>query len=256
MWRKTDRTPRRRPVPGILCLALAVYFLAPAVTGTLHIGMLWPAALLLLAASVCFWPRWPQRLPRRLRGIAAGIIAMGLSAAAVILVLMILADAHRPAAAEAPETVIVLGCGLRPDGSPSLMLRHRINAACDYLTAHPEAVCVASGCQAGDECISEARCIQNTLLSLGIAPERIYLEERSRSTRENLDFSADVIRENGLNTRVALSTDNFHQYRSQFFARRAGLEPLSIGNPSYPLLGPGYWAREIPAILAAWLRGY
>ena len=84
------------------------------------------------------------------------------------------------------DFLIVLGCGLRPDGSPSLMLRHRINAACDYLTAHPEAVCVASGCQAGDECISEARCIQNTLLSLGIAPERIYLEERSRSTRDTM----------------------------------------------------------------------
>ena len=91
---------------------------------------------------------------------------------------------------------------------------------------------------------------------MGIAPERIYLEDASGSTYENMAFSAALIRENGLDTRVVLATDNFHQYRSQFFARRAGLEPLSIGNPSYPLLGPGYWAREIPAILAAWLRGY
>ena len=219
--------------------------------------MLWPAALLLLAASVCFWPQWPGRLPRWLQKTAAGVIAAGLSIVIAILALMILAAAHRAGpSTDIPRTVIVLGCGLRPDGSPSLMLRHRIDAACDYLTAHPEAVCVASGCQAGDECISEARCIQNTLLSLGIAPERIYLEERSRSTRENLLFSAEVIRKNSLDTQVALATDNFHQYRSQFFARRAGLEPLSIGNPSYPLLGPGYWAREIPAILAAWLRGY
>ena len=257
MWRKTDAAPRRRPVLGWICVLLAVFFLAPVAAVTLHIGMLWPAALLLLAASVCFRPRWPDKLPRWLQRIAAGVIAVGLAAVVAILALMILAAAHRPGpATQAPRTVIVLGCGIRPDGQPSVMLRHRIEAACGYLNAHPEAVCIASGCQAEDEIISEASCIRNTLVSLGIDPARIYLEESSGSTRENLAYSAEVIAENHLDTCVALATDNFHQYRSQYFARIEGLTPLSIGNPSYWVLGPGYWAREIPAILAAWIRGY
>ena len=257
MWRRTDRPFRRRPVLGSLCALLAVYFLLPLVIGILHIGMIWPAALLLLAASVCFWPRWPGRLPRWLQRIAAGVIAVGLSVVVAILALMILAAAHRAGpSAEAPRTVIVLGCEVNPDDSPSLMLQGRINAAYDYLTAHPEAVCVASGGMDDDERITEARCIRDTLASMGIAPERIYLEEASESTRENLAFSAALIAQNGLDSRVGLATDNFHQYRSQFFTRKEGLDPLSIGNPSYWALGPGYWAREVVGVMAAWIRGY
>jgi len=256
MWRRTDRAPRRRPVLGSLCVLLAVYFLMPLVTGILHIGMVWPAVLLLLAASVCLWPRWWSCLPRWLQRIAAGILAVGLSLAAAVLVLMILAAARRPAAADPPGTVIVLGCEVRPDDRPSLMLQSRINAAFTYLTAHPEAVCVASGGMDDDENISEAQCIRDMLVSMGIDPERIYMEESSGSTRDNLAFSAALIAENGLDSHVALATDNFHQYRGQFFARKAGLDPCSIGNPSYWVLGPGYWAREIVGVLAAWIRGY
>ena len=73
---------------------------------------------------------------------------------------------------------------------------------------------------------------------------------------ENLTFSAALIADRGLDDRVAIATDNFHEYRGQFFARRAGLTPCSLGCASYPLLGPGYWAREVVGVLAAWIRGY
>ena len=169
---------------------------------------------------------------------------------------MALSAARRPAPADPPGTVIVLGCEVRPDGHPSVMLQSRIDAAFAYLTAHPDAMCVASGGRDDAETITEARCIRDTLVAMGIAPERIYLEEASGSTYENLTFSAAVISDNGLDTRVALATDNFHQYRGQFFARRAGLDPCSIGCTSYWVLGPGYWAREVLGVLAAWVRGY
>ena len=245
-----------RTVLGTACLLLAAFFLLPLAAGILHVGMLWPAALLLLAASVCFWPRWPESLPRWLQRLAAGVLAAGLAAALAILVLMALSAARRPAPADPPGTVIVLGCEVRPDGHPSVMLQSRIDAAFAYLTAHPDAMCVASGGRDDAETITEARCIRDTLVSMGITPERIYLEEASGSTYENLTFSAAVISDNGLDTRVALATDNFHQYRGQFFARRAGLDPCSIGCTSYWVLGPGYWAREVLGVLAAWVRGY
>lgn len=257
MWRRTDAPKRRRPFLGALCLLLAAYLLLPLVIGVLHIGMIWPTALLLLAASVCFWPRWPNRLPLWLQRIAAGIIAVGLSVAVIVLALMILAAAHRAGpSTDVPRTVIVLGCKVWPDNRPSLMLRDRINAAYQYLDAHPDAVCVASGGQGDDEHITEAQCIRDTLVSMGIDPERIYLEESSGSTRQNLANSAALIAANGLDPCVAISTDNFHQYRAQYFARMEGLDPLSIGNPSFWVVSPGYWAREVVGVLAAWIRGY
>ena len=245
-----------RAVCGVLFLALAAYFLLPLSLGILHIGMVWPAALLVLAASLCFFPRWPERLPRQLRRLAAAILVGGLCLAAAVLVLMALAATRRPDPADPPGTVIVLGCEARPDGRPSVMLQSRIDAAYAYLAAHPDAVCVASGGMDDAETVTEAACIRDTLVAMGIDPARIYTEERSGSTYENLTYSAAVIADKGLDSHVALATDNFHEYRGQFFARRAGLIPCSIGCTSYWALGPGYWAREVLGVLAAWARGY
>ena len=38
-----------------VCLALAAYFMAPLVMGILHIGIVYPAALLALAAGAALW---------------------------------------------------------------------------------------------------------------------------------------------------------------------------------------------------------
>ncbi len=245
-----------RGISGIACLLLAAYFLMPLGVGILHVGMVWPTMLLILLASLCFFPRWPKRLPLWLRRAAAAVIGAGLTAALAILVLLALASMNRPDADAPPRTVIVLGCQARADGRPSRMLQDRINAAFRYLSAHPEAVCVASGGMDDAETVTEASCIRDTLVSMGVAPERVFLEERSGSTWENLSFSAAVIAENGLDPHVAIATDNFHEYRGQYFARQAGLTPCSIGCRSYWALGPGYWAREVLGVLAAWIRGF
>ena len=230
-----------------VCLALAAYFMAPLVMGILHIGMVYPAALLALAAAMLLRPRWFRRLPRWLRRTGGALLGAGLALLAAVLVMMAVQAGNRPG----PEdcTVVVLGCQAVPDGHPSLMLRGRINAAYDYLTAHPDALCVASGGQNGSEPISEAQCIRDTLVSMGIAPERILPEDRSRSTEENLRFTAEIIRQQGLNPRVAIASDNFHQLRASVWARRCGLEAESLGCASWWPLGPGYWAREAVAVV-------
>ena len=48
-----------------------------------------------------------------------------------------------------------------------------------------------------------------------------------------------------------MASDNFHQLRA-VVARGSGLEAQSLGCRSYWLLGPGYWAREVIAVAAAW----
>ena len=110
-----------------LCIALAAFFLLPLAIGAHHIGMFFPAAVL----GVLAW-----------RSLLA-LFAAGLLCVAVILGLMARQAADRPEAV-GPCTVLVLGCevrGLRP----SKMLAARIDSAYDYLTANPEAVCVACG---------------------------------------------------------------------------------------------------------------
>ena len=238
---------------AVVSILAALYFLSPLLFGILHIGMLYPAALLLLLAAWLIWPELFRRLPRALRRWGMALIGVGLAVLLVLLSAMGIAAARRADGQQ--TTVIVLGCQVI-DSRPSVMLRDRIDEAAAYLLAHPEAVCVASGGMDDEEIITEAQCIRDELIRRGIAPERIYLEDRSCSTAENLAFSAEVIAAQGLSPKVAIASDNFHQLRAAFFARRSGLEPAALGCVSVWYLGAGYWAREAVGMLAALVRGY
>lgn len=192
---------------------------------------------------------------RILRRALRDVEERGRSMQSVVLAVMVLMGiqaGHRPT--EGDCTVIVLGCQVSRDGSPTVMLDDRIDAAYRYLAEHPESRCVASGGQNDNEPISEASCIRNTLVARGIHPDRIYLEDRSRSTEENLTFSAELIRKEGLPARVAIASDNFHQLRAAVWARRGGLDPWSIGCVTWWPLSPGYWAREAAAVTVLGIR--
>lgn len=106
-----------------VCLALAAYFMAPLVMGILHIGMVYPAALLALAAAMLLRPRWFRRLPRWLRRTGGALLGAGLALLAAMLVMMAVQAGNRPG----PEdcTVVVLGCQVSANGEPTVMLRDR-----------------------------------------------------------------------------------------------------------------------------------
>lgn len=235
-----------------LCLLGAAYFLLPLLGGILHIGMLWPAAVLVLAALWLLrgrcWPRW-------LRRTLTACYALGLTLTAVLAAFMLRWGWGNPPPAETPCTLIVLGCQVRGD-QPSLMLYNRIRAGFDYLTAHPDAPCVATGGTGDAAVLTEAQCIADTLSGMGIGPGRIYLEDASRSTAQNLAYAARIIREKGLSTNVAIASDGFHQLRAAAFARENGLTPYAVSCRSPWYLAGGYWCREMAGIAAMWFRGY
>ena len=239
-----------RHILAVLCLLAAVFFLLPLGIGILHFGMVWPAALLLLCAAWLTWPDFFRRLlrPKWLRALAGCVIAVCMTAILATLGKMAIAAADRPADGQ-DCTVVVLGCQVSANGEPTVMLRDRIDAAYDYLSAHPESRCVASGGQNDREPGTEARCIRDALVSMGIDQARIRTEERSQSTEENLAFSAAVIREEGLPTAVVIASDNFHQLRAAIWAEREGLMPYAAGCASPWFLTAGYWAREAAALL-------
>ena len=104
-----------------LCVLGAVYFLLPLSMGVLHIGMLYPAAGLLLAAVWLVFPGLFRQWPRWLRRTVCVVLAAGLLVLGTILTLMGIRAAHHPDGTR-PVTVIVLGCQVRSDGTPSRML--------------------------------------------------------------------------------------------------------------------------------------
>ena len=124
------------------------------------------------------------------------------------------------------------------------MLKRRLDAAYGYLSEHDSVCAVVSGGQGSDESISEAQCMKDYLVARGIAPERIFMEDRSVNTEENLRFSKAVISENGLPGRITLVTDNFHQYRAELIAESNGIEAYNISGKTSWYLLPTYGVRE------------
>ena len=82
-------------------------------------------------------------------------------------------------------TVVVLGCRVK-NKKPSLALKERLDKTYQYLNENPKLQCILSGGQGANEEISEAKCMYQYLVSKGIDPHRLYQEDKSTSTRENI----------------------------------------------------------------------
>lgn len=157
---------------------------------------------------------------------------------------------HAEIPLEKTEAVIILGCQVRGE-MPSQMLKRRLDAALEVLDENPEAVCVMSGGRGNGEDISEAECMRRYLTAAGINEARLYAEDKSTSTRENIAFSAEILEKLGISENIMLVTNEFHQYRAYIYASRAGLKTgaHSAKTPLRNLLN--YGLRENAALFAA-----
>lgn len=226
---------------NFVSLFLLLCGLGPLLFGVFHTGslVLTVYALLLLAVCNCWHaaPQWWQRL----RGwLAAGLIS-GAVLGAIASALMIHAAWYNPP--REPATVVVLGCQV-VDDRPSLMLEYRLQAALDYLNAHPQSPVVCSGGYKGGGAYSEAAVMADWLRAHGIATTRIWLEERSTNTEENLRYSAQILQGAALPQQLAIATDSFHQLRAAIYAHRNGLRAGALPAVTPWGLFPGYWVRE------------
>ena len=244
-------------VEGLLLLHEAGNIGSKAAAG-LRAGLLIVILIDALAALGLLFPAAVGRLfTGKLRPFAIAFSAvLGTAVVCILAVCLLIGAAANNAPTEDEDvTVVVLGCQVKGSRS-GIMLRQRIETAYEYLDAHPEALCVATGGKGSGENISEGECIRRELVELGIANDRIFVEDRSVNTAENMAFSAEIIAENGLSPTILVASDNFHQLRASIFASRVGLDARALGCESPWYLAAGYWAREVMALAAAYIRGY
>ena len=229
---------------------LALLFFAPVLTGRIiNIGNAagFSATVLLLCGVIFRNPL--TELVKRLRESMAGRIAVNavivIASAAVLLAVIIsgFMIASLNIKPTQGSTAVVLGCKVRGN-SPSLMLKRRLDAAYDFLVENPESFCVVSGGQGADEECSEASVMKSYLVSKGISEDRIFTEDKSSSTEENLEFSKKVMEEKGLNKNIVIITDGYHQLRATLHAKKQGLSYGTYSAKTAFWLLPTYWVRE------------
>ena len=89
------------------------------------------------------------------------------------------------------EVMIILGAQVQGQ-RPSKSLYRRVKTGARYLKLNPGTKVIVSGGQGPGEGISEAACMCRLLENLGIERERIFLEDRSTDTYENIRNSIKI----------------------------------------------------------------
>ena len=121
-----------------------------------------------------------------------------------------------------PQVMVIFGCQMRKDG-PSILLRDRLDTALDYLEEHPDIKIIVTGGKGDDEHISEAQGMYDYLTAHGVDGEKIWMEDKSRNTWQNINNTFALMEREGwdLTDDVLLVSSGFHLARIEMLWNRA-----------------------------------
>ena len=247
-----------------LLFAAALVFLALAVLLRFVPGLRFSALLCLCATAVLFIFYLLEHFARRGHRAAAWC-ELALNAALLlgfslftVLETMVVRGSFADESDAPVSAVIVLGAGVNGE-TPSLTLRTRIDAAAAYLEEHPDVPVVLSGGQGPGEAITEAECMRRALVRRGVDESRLYPEERSTSTQENLRYSRAILEELGVDPaqRVAIVTSDFHLCRARLmWGGDTAAVPAHLPSALYfQCLTVNYFIREAFGLAAYFVYG-
>ena len=152
------------------------------------------------------------------------------------------------------DFLIVLGCGLRADGSPTPLLRGRLDRALGFdekqkAETGKALTFIVSGGQGPDEPIPESAAMKRYLTEHGIPEDRIIEEDNSTDTFENMKFSKEKIWAVDPGGKIAFVTTNYHVFRSGLFARRVKMRAVGMGAKTKWYFWPNAAVREFVGLL-------
>lgn len=188
-----------------------------------------------------------EYVPRVIR-YSIFLLIIVLIASFIIIESLIVKDSIEKESYPSTDYVIILGAGVRGTRL-SLTLYNRLNVALDYLNEHTDSKAVLSGGQGPGEDISESEAMKRYLIKQGINKNRLIMEDKSTSTRENIKNSFEIIYEITTDPSVTLITSDFHVYRAKKIAKLNGIEVQGIPSMTFPPLIINYYAREYFAVV-------
>lgn len=150
--------------------------------------------------------------------------------------------------------MIVLGTTV--DGTePSPMLQDRIEAAAKYMNTHPDVIAVVTGGKADAVNISEAQCMYNGLVELGIDPVRILMEDQATTTMENFQFSVELLEQElgRCPQNVGVLSSEFHLLRARMIGESYELNISTV--PAHTSDTKTFFTYFLREILMVWYDG-
>jgi vancomycin permeability regulator SanA len=152
-------------------------------------------------------------------------------------------DADSAAADGDFDCILVLGCGVRDDGTPSPMLRDRLLTAIALYEAGAAPKLLMSGDHGRDD-YDEVNAMKNFAIGQGVPAEDIFLDHAGFSTYDSVYRAQAVF----CVERAIIVTQRYHLYRALYIARRLGLD--AVGVDACLQTYSGQTARDVREVLA------
>jgi SanA protein len=174
---------------------------------------------------------------RRALAVAASVLASAVALANAVVVF-----GGGPRVSTGPfDCALVLGAGVRPDGSPSAVLRDRLEEALALYRDGRAPRLIVSGDHATAS-YDEPNAMRAYLVSRGVPPDAVFMDHAGLDTYSSVWRARHVFRAR----RVLVVTQQFHLPRAVWLARTLGME--AEGRPADRRAyqkGAWFQAREV-----------
>ena len=123
------------------------------------------------------------------------------------------------------EYVLVLGARILDEDTPCKVLENRLISAIIYLHKFENSKVIVSGGTGIDEPISEGYVMKKYLINHGIDKHRIFVEDLSTNTFENLKNTKQILKDVD---EILIITSKYHLFRSKILAERVGFRKIYL----------------------------
>ena len=141
------------------------------------------------------------------------------------------------------DCILVLGCGVRENGEPSLMLRDRLDMGLALYEDGAAPKLLMSGDHSRTD-YDEVNAMKDVALQAGIPSEDVFMDHAGFSTYESMYRAREVF----CAERVIIVSQQYHLYRAVYNARRLGLDAWGVAAEDIAYMGQAM--REAREILA------
>lgn len=141
------------------------------------------------------------------------------------------------------DCIVVLGCWVREDGTPSHMLEDRLKRSVALYDQNAAPKLLMSG-DHGSETYDEVATMKQYALDAGIPSENVFMDHAGFSTYETIYRAKDIF----CADKIIIVTQEYHLYRALYIARELGIDAYGVAADYRDY--SGQFSRDVREVLA------
>ena len=164
-------------------------------------------------------------------GILAGLAILGVTALFSLNAMVKattkdnILSVEEAAALEDVDCILVLGCGIHDDGSPSDMLHDRLRRSVELYEAGAAPKLLMSG-DHSRKGYDEVDAMKSFAIEAGIPSEDVFMDHAGFSTYESMVRAKEIFQAK----KIIIVTQEYHLYRAIYIAEQLGMEAYGVSS--------------------------